>query len=103
MVDGDPLVELEAYIDERWAVVQPNVFPAVTELRVRLEEVTPNEAMWFLASVTSHRDDPPLLKVEDDNKERSDRYPPNADGARRGNVFFEKSGEKCSLRLESLA
>jgi hypothetical protein len=54
--------------------------------------VTPREAADFLAAVTSHGDEPPLLIVDDDRKERSDRYPRLSDGSPRGSNFFEEPG-----------
>lgn len=105
MIDGDLLVELKSYIDERWAVIQPNVFPLVDELHVRYEQVCPREAEWFLASLAPHAGEPPFFKVEDDNKVRSDRDPPNANRTPKGGTFFEgrrKKPAKCWLRLETI-
>ena len=62
-------------------------------------EVTPSEAAYFLASVTTRGDEPPLLVVDDDRKERSDRYPRLTDGGPRGYLFFEEPGR---LRLETI-
>ena len=104
MTRDDPLVRLRDFIYERWAVVQrANLsFRDCPELRVRLEDVTPDEAAWFLEALVPHGGDPPLCEVEDDNKHRSDRTPPNADGAPWGNTFFERTGGHCSLRLETI-
>jgi hypothetical protein len=79
MTSGD----LRDFIDERWSVIQPAVLSAVSKLRVRLEDVTPGEAEWFIASVTSHDGEPPLFSVEDDNRDISDRIPPNVGGGPR--------------------
>ena len=102
MVNGDPLAELRAYVDARWAVIQPVLFPDCREVRVRIAELTSREAEWFLASVTPHDDNRPLFKVEDNNNVPSDRCPPNADGTLRRGAFFEKYGSVCILRLETI-
>jgi hypothetical protein len=103
MHKDDPTERLQEFICERWrAVRQHNTrFQDCAELHVRLADVTQREAEWFMAAVTSTIG-APLFRIQDDNKHVSDRYPPNASGAPRGNVFFEKSGDKCSLRLETI-
>jgi hypothetical protein len=100
---GDPVQRLRDFVDERWAVIRNTErFRPCSELHDRLGEVTPREAEWFLHAVTRHGAEPPLFTIDDANKHRSDRYPPNASGSPRGNVFFEKAGETCSLRLETI-
>jgi hypothetical protein len=100
---GSSTAGLRDFIYEQWTVIQPNVFPGVVDLpRVRLDDVTPREAMWFLNSVAAQGHEPPLFIVEDDNKDRCDRCPPNVGGAPRGGVFFERSGDYCTLRLETI-
>lgn len=89
---ADATHDLQAFIDERWAVAQPRFYPGVAEGPRVPAEVTPREATDFLAAVTSHGDEPPLLVVDDDRKERSDRYPRLSDGSPRGSLFFEKPG-----------
>ena len=104
MVDDDPRQRLRDYIFERWAVIQSKNarFRSCTKLHHRLEDVTPREAEWFLEAVIAHESEPPLFRIEDDNKHRSLRDPPNRSGAPKGSVFFEKSGDRCSLRLETI-
>ena len=98
MTGGDATHDLQAFIDERWAVAQPRFYPGVPEGPRVPAEVTPRDAD-FLAAVTSHGDEPPLLVVDDDRKERSDRYPRLSDGSPRGYLFFEEPGR---LRLETI-
>jgi len=101
---SDPRRRLRDYVYERWAVIQRSNerFRPCNKLHERLDELTPREAEWFLESVTPHGSERALFRVEDDNKHRSHRYPPTKSGEQRGSVFFEKSGEKCSLRLETI-
>jgi hypothetical protein len=102
MVD-DPIEELRRFLDEWWAVVQRTLarFQDCAELRVLLEEVTPNEAVWFIAAVNPHDGEPPLFTIADDNKHLSDRYPPNADLDRRDDraVFGEELPTLDHLRF----
>jgi hypothetical protein len=91
--------DLQAFIDDRWAVAQPRFYAGVAEGPRVPTEVTPSEAADFLAVVTRHGDEPPLLVVDDDRRERSDRYPPLSDGSPRGSLFFEQPGR---LRLETI-
>lgn len=94
----DPIRDLRTFIDERWAAIQPNRYREVAEPKLRLD-VTPREAQWFLDSVSTDGQDPPLYTVEDDGRVLSPRTPPNVDGGPRGNVFFEERGR---LRLETI-
>jgi hypothetical protein len=96
MTRRDAIRDLQAFIDERWAVAQPRFYPRVAERPRVPAEVTPREAADFLAAVTSHVDEPPLLVVDDDRKERSDRYPRLSDGSPRGYLFFEEPGRLSS-------
>jgi len=98
VVVADPILELQTYIDERWAVAQPKFYPDAGKLHVPAE-VTASEARYFLASVAGWGDEPPLLVVDDDRRERSDRYPRLGDGSTRGYHFFEAPGR---LRLETI-
>ena len=99
MHGGDPIRDLQVFIDERWAVAQPKFYPSADEGPIVPADVTPNEAAWFLDCVTARSDEPPLLVIDDDRKERSDRYPRLSDGAPRGYLFFEEPGR---LRLETI-
>ena len=90
MTGADATRELQVFIDERWAVAQPKFYPEATEAPRVPAEVTPREAADFLAAVTSHGDEPPLLVVDDDRRERSDRYPRLGDGGPRGYLFFDE-------------
>jgi hypothetical protein len=99
MTGGDAIRDLQAFIDERWAVAQPRFYPSATEGPRVPAQVTANEAAYFLASVAIRGPEPPLFIVDDDRKVRSDRYPPKADGAPRGFHFFEEPGR---LRLETI-
>ena len=104
MANDDSIAMLRDFIYDRWAAVRENNprFRDCGELRVRLDDVTKREAGWFLDALIPHGDEPQLFTVEDDNKHLSDRIPPNAGGAPRGNVFFEKPGEYGTLRLETI-
>jgi hypothetical protein len=95
---------LRDFIDNRWAAVRRNNarFRDCYELRHRLADVSSREAAWFLEAIALHGDEPPLYRVQDDNKHPSRRIPPNAGGGPRGNVFFEKPGPYGSLRLETI-
>ena len=95
----NPILQLQAFIDERWAMAQPRFYPAAAEQpRVR-PELTTGEAEYFLASVTANDAEPPLIQVDDERKLRSDRFPPRRDGSPRGYLFFEEPGR---LRLETI-
>ena len=96
---GDRILELQAFIDGRWAVAQPRFYPAAAERPRVHPEVTPREAGYFLASVTANGAEPPLFQVDDERKMRSDRFPPRRDGSPRGYLFFEEPGR---LRLETI-
>jgi len=96
---GDAIRDLQAFIDEKWAVAQPRFYPSAVEGPRVPAEVTSSEAAYFLASVITHGDEPPLLVVDGDSKERSDRYPRLTDGSPRGYLFFESPGR---LRLETI-
>jgi len=104
MTDVASIRRLREFIDERWVAVQQSSprFRDCGQLRVRLEEVSPREAAWFLEALVPHGDEPPLFMVEDNNKHPSARIPPNAGGLPRGNVFFEKPGDYGALRLETI-
>src|SRR5438128_1134299 len=99
MISGDALGGLQAFIDERWQVAQPKFYPHVATGPRVSSEVTPNEAANFLAAMAGRGPEPPLFNVDDDRKLRSDRFPPGADGAPRGFLFFEEPGR---LRLETI-
>lgn len=109
---ADPISELQAFLDARWEAIQPACFPDATEgwrptpygsVPSLAEAVTPNEARFFLASVTARGSEPPLFIVHDNNKVESDRNPALGGGAPRGYKFFEKSGPRMGgLRLESI-
>lgn len=100
MIEGDPIGDLRTFIDERWAVVQPRVYPDVAEgPRVR-SEVTPCEAAYFLASVGVRGMQPPLFRIDDEGRKRSDRMPPTSKGSPRGYLFFDDAGDH--LRLETI-
>jgi hypothetical protein len=98
MSEPDAKDRLRAYVAERWAAVQPydeshdRRFRDIPEPRLRLEAITGREAEWFLQAGMWHGLEWPLLSVEETNKHRSNRYPPNADGTRRGDVFFFHDG-----------
>jgi hypothetical protein len=96
---GNPIRDLQVFIDERWAVAQPKFYSSIAEGPRVPAKVTPREAAWFLDCVTGLGDEPPLLVVDDDRKERSDRYPRLSDGRPRGYLFFEEPGR---LRLETI-
>lgn len=96
---ADPILELQAFIDERWAIAQPRSYPAAVERPRVHPEVTPGEAGYFMASVTANGTEPPLIQVDDERKMRSDRFPPRRDGSPRGYLFFEEPGR---LRLETI-
>ena len=102
MTDGDPIETLRDFIHSRWEVIQPVVFPGLSQLHFSLEGLTPHEAEWFIESLSAHGSEPALFSVEDNNKNPSDRVPPNADGRPRGNVFFERHGDSGYLRLETI-
>src|SRR6266700_4101313 len=99
MAANDPIVELQAFVDERWAVAQPRFYPAAAEPPRVHHEVTPREAAYFLAAVRANGAEPPLFRVDDERKMRSDRFPPRRDGSPRGYLFFEEPGR---LRLETI-
>lgn len=99
MGDADPLQDLQAFIDERWAVAQPRFYPTAAGAPRVQPEVTATEARYFLAAVAPQGEEPPLLVVDKDRKERSDRYPRLADGSARGYLFFEEPGQ---VRLETI-
>lgn len=99
MTVPESIRELQAYIDERWTVAQPKFYPDVMAGPQVPPEVTPREAHYFLSAVRGIADEPPLLVVDDDRKERSDRYPRLGDGSPRGYHFFEAPGR---LRLETI-
>lgn len=96
--------KLREFVYERWDVVRESStrFRDCRELRERLDDVTPHEAVWFLEALAADGTEPPLCSVGEDNKHRSTRTPPNADGGPRGNVFFEKPGDFATLRLETV-
>src|SRR5580765_5574509 len=99
MPGRDSIRDLQVFIDERWAIAQPKFYPTIDQQPVVPAEVTPSEAAWFLACVSPRGNEPPLLVVDDDRKERSDRYPRLSDGSPRGYLFFEAPGR---LRLETI-
>jgi hypothetical protein len=104
VAEADAVRRLREYIDERWAVIQPKCLPHILDgWRMRPEGgltlLTSPEATDFVDSVQPGKEEQPLFKVEDDNRHRSDRYPPNAGGGPRRNVFFE---EGATLRLETI-
>ena len=81
MTDGEAVLALQAFIDERWAVAQPKFYPEVTEGPRVDPEVTPREARYFLASITPDASGPPLFEVDDDRNLFSDHSPPRSDGS----------------------
>jgi hypothetical protein len=83
----DPLDELQDFIDERWRVAQPKYYPSGPE-RLYAPEVTANEAAWFLAAARS------WLRVDDERKLRSKRFPRLSRGGCRGYNFFERAGRR---------
>jgi hypothetical protein len=91
-VTADAISLLTAFIDERWAVAQPRIVPEASQRPYLSPSVTAREAHDFLACVTSHGAEPPLLVVDDQGKERSDRYPRLSNGNPRGYNFFEAPG-----------
>jgi hypothetical protein len=99
MSTGDALRDLQAFLDNRWAVAQPRFYPGAAEGPRVPPEVTASEAGYFLASVATEGLERPLFNVDDDRKLRSDRSPPRADGAPRGFFFFEGPGR---VRLETI-
>lgn len=99
MAVGDPILELQGFIDERWAVAQPRFYTAAVEGPRVHPEVTRGEATYFLAAVTANGAEPSLFQVDDERKMRSDRFPPRSDGSPRGYHFFEAPGR---LRLETI-
>lgn len=99
MIEGDPIRDLQAFIDERWAIAQPTFYPDAADGPRVPSDVTSGEAAYFLASVASRGPEPPLFKIDDERKLRSDRYPPIADGTPRSFHFFEEPGR---LRLETI-
>ncbi len=112
MTDRDAIQDLQAFIDERWAVVQPKCFRVATRgwcLTPRRkvppfeEAISSGEAASFLTSVATSGSEPPLLVIHDNNKPQSDRYPAVARGDPRGYVFFEKAEPSMGgLRLETI-
>jgi hypothetical protein len=94
----DCLRELQAFLDERWAVAGPKFYPGMEGPQVP-PELSATEACYFLAAVSARDGEAPLLVVDEDRHERSDRYPRLADGRVRGYNFFESPGR---LRLETL-
>jgi hypothetical protein len=100
MIEGDPIGDLRAFVEEQWAVVQPKAFPEVAESpRVRAE-VTQGEAQYCLASVGIGALQPPLFRIDNEGRKRSDRTPPTAKGVPRGYLFFDDAGDH--LRLETI-
>ena len=110
-MSGDAIQDLQAFLDERWAVVQTTQrfheatdgwrLTPVGKVCPLAEAITAGEAVYFLASVGGS--DRPLFVVQDDNKVRSDRYPVVASGDPRGYTFFERSGSSMGgLRLETI-
>lgn len=87
MTGADATRDLQAFVDERWAVAQPRFYPEAADAPRVPADVTPREAADFLAAVTSHGDEALLLVVDDDRRERSDRYPPLSDGRPRCRGF----------------
>lgn len=108
----NPLAQLQTFIDEKWATVQPHCFPKATEgwrltphaeVPPLSEAITPDEASYFLSAITVKGSRPPLLAVHNNNKLESDRYPAIGSGRSRGYVFFEKSGPHMGgIRLETI-
>jgi hypothetical protein len=78
---------LQDFIDERWRVAQPKCYPGGPD-RLYAPDVTANEAAWFLAAARS------WLKVDDERKLRSKRFPRLSRGGCRGYNFFEQAGRK---------
>jgi hypothetical protein len=99
VIEGGPISDLQAFIDERWAVAQPRFYPDFVEGPRVPSEVTPSEAGYFLAAVAARGPELPLFKIDDERKQRSDRIPPIADGTPRGYHFFEAPAR---LRLETI-
>ena len=96
---ADAILELQAFVDGRWAVAQPRFYPTAVERPRVPPEVTIEEAAYFMASVTPNGTESPLIQVDDERKMRSDRFPPRRDGSPRGYLFFEEPGR---LRLETI-
>lgn len=101
MIDGEAIRELQAFIDERWAVAQPKHYPGVADGPRAHSELTPSEAAYFLACVASRGLEPPLVTIDDERKMRSDRIPPTTKGAPRGYHFFDEI-DRNHLRLETV-
>ena len=99
MIEGDPIRNVQMFIDERWAVAQPKFYPDTANGPRLQPEVTPSEAAYFMASLVARGTEPPLFSVNDERKLRSDRHPPLPDGMPRSFHFFEEPGR---LRLETI-
>ncbi len=92
----DPILELLAFIDERWAVAQPRFYPTAVERPRVHPEVTIEEAQCFMASVTAKGTEAPLIQVDDERKMRSDRFPPRRDGSPRAMRATRARSSSCS-------
>ncbi|HWB23341.1 MAG TPA: hypothetical protein VG652_10680 [Gaiellaceae bacterium] len=101
MIEGDPIGDLQTFIDEGWAVVQPRLYPDVPEGPRVSSELTSAEAAYFLASVGVGGTQPPLFRIDAEGRKRSDRMPPTAKGAPRGYHFFDEI-DNNHLRLETI-
>jgi len=88
MAASDPISQLQAFVDERWAVAQPRFYPGAAERPLVHPEVTHEDAKYFLAAVTVSGAEPPLVQVDDERKMRSDRFPPRRDGSPRGYLLL---------------
>src|SRR5436190_13437443 len=103
MTSGDSIQRLRHFVDERWAVVQPGVYPEIDAWRIRpeggLQLLTPREVADFLSSVEPCRNELPVYEIDDHGRLPSDRIPPKASGAPKGYLFFEPDG---TVRLETV-
>lgn len=96
---ADPISRLEAFVHERWAVAHSRIVPGASQQPHVSPLVTQTEARHFLACVAPDGPGSPLLVVDDEGKERSDRCPRLGNESPRGYNFFEAPGR---LRLETV-
>jgi hypothetical protein len=99
-----PVAKLRRLIDERWAVVQPTVYPHVLDgwhIRPKggLDLLTDREALDFLISVEPWMNEPPIYAIDDLGALLSDRIPPRKAGTPKRYLFFEEEG---TVKLETI-